>query len=352
MNSEFFDALNILEREKGLGADELLEKIKVAIALAVKKDNGGCEAIFVDIDPESQKFNVTLTKTVVEEINDAANEIIIGDALRISKKAAVGEPIEIKLDTTRIGRIAAVAAKHVIKQGIREAERNKVYEQYQSKMHELVTGIVQKIEPTGNLILDIDGNEVELWRSELLPDDRFKEGSHVKVYVMDVVSNDRRCIMKVSRTNKNFVKRLLELEIPEISDGEIEIRAIAREPGLRSKVAVWSNNEDIEPVGACIGSRGLRLNSIINELGGEKLDVIKYSEDPAEFISNALAPAKVVGVQITDEEQRTARVKVPDHMLSLAIGKKGIGVKLAAKITRYKIDIRPESGYFGELSED
>ena len=349
MNNDFFNALQILAKEKDIALDDLVEKIKAAIALAVKKDNGGCELIDVDIDSNTQKFKVTLTKTAVEEVTNPATEILIDEALNISKKAIVGEPVEIKLDTTRIGRIAAVAAKHVIKQGIREAERNKLYEQYQSKIHEIVTAKVLKIEPdSNNVIIDIEGNEVELWASELLPSDDFIEGELVKVYVMDVISNERRCIMKVSRTNKDFVKRLMEVEIPEIYEGDVEIRAIAREPGLRTKVAVWSENEDIEPVGACIGSRGLRLQNIINELGGEKLDVIKYSDDPVVFITNALAPAKVVDVEITDGEMRTAKVKVPDHMLSLAIGKRGIGVKLAAKITRFKIDICPESGYFGE----
>ena len=352
MNNEFFDALELLEKEKGISAELLTEKITAAIALAVKKDSGGCEAVNVEINTDSRKFKVSLVKTAVEEVTDPANEILIDEAKKHSKKAIAGEPIEIKLDTMQFGRIAAQAAKHVIKQGIREAERGQVYEQFKSKLHDIVTGTVIRIEPDGNAILDIEGKEAELFRNEQLPNDNFRPGEMIKVYVSDVVGTDRRCAMKISRTHKNLIKRLFELEIPEISEGIVEVKAIAREGGLRSKVAVWSEDSDVDAVGACIGAKGSRLRSIIDELGGEKVDVIQYSDDVGEFIERALAPAKVVDVTILDEDERIIAVKVPDHQLSLAIGNKGTNVKLAARLTRFKIDIRPESGFYGEEADE
>ncbi|MCL2088691.1 MAG: transcription termination factor NusA [Oscillospiraceae bacterium] len=351
MNNEFFEALEILEKEKGLTAGTLIEKIETAIALAVKKDSGGCENVNVTIDPEKQKFNVSLVKTVVDEVEDTANQIHIDDAKKHSKKALVGDTVEISLNTKQFGRIAAQAAKHVIKQGIREAERGQMYEQFKSKMYDIVTGTVMREELDGSVVLDIDGKEVDLFKNEQMPGDRFRPGGLVKVYVSDISGDDRRSVMKITRMHKNFVKRLFELEIPEIIEGIIEIRAISRESGIRSKIAVFSSDEDVDPVGACIGSKGSRLQNIIDELGGEKIDVVEYSDDDSLFIERALAPAKVVEVNIHDMENRVTSVRVPDHQLSLAIGNKGINVKLAAKLTRFKIDIHPESGYFSQPEE-
>ena len=349
MNNEFFDALELLEKEKGIPMDYLLERIKTAIGMAVKRDYGGIENVLVDISDETRKFKVSIVKNVVEEIEDPVNEITLEDALKHDKRAKVGDTVEIKLETKQFGRIAAQTAKHVIRQGIREAEREQMIVQFRSKLHEVVTGKVQRVEPqTGNVTLEIDHNEVMLFRNEQLETDEFVEGDFVKVYVSDIVASDRRCNLKISRTHRDLVKRLFETEVPEIFDGTVVIKSISREAGSRSKLAVYSADENVDAVGACIGPKGARVARIVDELGGEKIDVVRYSDDPKEFISQALSPATVVGVEILDEEARTCRVTVPDHQLSLAIGNKGQNAKLAARLTGYKIDIRPESGFYGE----
>ena len=352
MNNEFFDALELLEQEKGIPMDYLLDRIKTAIGMAVKRDYGGIENVLVDIDDTTRKFKVSIVKQVVDEVEDPVNEITLDDALAHSKKAKVGDTVEIKLETKQFGRIAAQTAKHVIRQGIREAEREQMIEQFKSKLHEVVTGRVQRIEPqTGNATLEIDHNEVMLFRNEQLETDEFVEGDYVKVYVSDIHANDKSCNLKISRTHRDLVKRLFETEVPEIFDGTVVIKSISREAGSRSKLAVYSADENVDAVGACIGPKGTRVARIVDELGGEKIDVVRYSDDPKEFISQALAPATVVGVEILDEEARVCRVTVPDHQLSLAIGNKGQNAKLAARLTGYKIDIRPESGFYGEDEE-
>lgn len=352
MNNEFFDALELLAKEKEIPLEYLLERIKTAIGMAVKRDYGGVENVLVDIDDDTRKFKVSMVKTVVAEVEDPANEITLDDALKANKRAKLGDTVEIKLETKQFGRIAAQTAKHVIRQGIREAEREQMIEQFRSKLHEVVTGKVQRIEPqTGNVTLEIDGNEVMLFRNEQLESDSFVEGDYVKVYVSDITANDKRCNLKISRTHRDLVKRLFETEVPEIFDGTVVVKAISREAGARTKLAVYSADENVDAVGACIGPKGTRVAHIVDELGGEKIDVVPYSEDPKEFIAQALSPAKVVGVEILDEEARTCRVTVPDHQLSLAIGNKGQNAKLAARLTGYKIDIRPESGFYGEDEE-
>ena len=352
MNNEFFDALELLAKEKEIPLEYLLERIKTAIGMAVKRDYGGVENVLVDIDDDTRKFKVSMVKTVVAEVEDPANEITLDDALKANKRAKLGDTVEIKLETKQFGRIAAQTAKHVIRQGIREAEREQMIEQFRSKLHEVVTGKVQRIEPqTDNVTLEIDGNEVMLFRNEQLESDSFVEGDYVKVYVSDITANDKRCNLKISRTHRDLVKRLFETEVPEIFDGTVVVKAISREAGARTKLAVYSADENVDAVGACIGPKGTRVAHIVDELGGEKIDVVPYSEDPKEFIAQALSPAKVVGVEILDEEARTCRVTVPDHQLSLAIGNKGQNAKLAARLTGYKIDIRPESGFYGEDEE-
>lgn len=324
MNNEFFDALELLEKEKGIPMDYLLERIKTAIGMAVKRDYGGIENVLVDIDDQTRKFKVSIVKSVVEQVEDPVNEITLDEALSHDKRAKVGDTVEIKLETKQFGRIAAQTAKHVIRQGIREAEREQMIEQFRSKLHEVVTGRVVRIEPqTGNVTLDIDHNEVMLFRNEQLETDKFVEGDYVNVYVSDITASDRRCNLKISRTHRDLVKRLFETEVPEIFDGTVVIKSISREAGSRSKLAVYSADENVDAVGACIGPKGTRVARIVDELGGEKIDVVRYSEDPKEFISQALSPATVVGVEILDEDARTCRVTVPDHQLSLAIGNKG-----------------------------
>ena len=352
MNNEFFDALELLAKEKEIPLEYLLERIKTAIGMAVKRDYGGVENVLVDIDDDTRKFKVSMVKTVVAEVEDPANEITLDDALKANKRAKLGDTVEIKLETKQFGRIAAQTAKHVIRQGIREAEREQMIEQFRSKLHEVVTGKVQRIEPqTGNVTLEIDGNEVMLFRNEQLESDSFVEGDYVKVYVSDITANDKRCNLKISRTHRDLVNRLFETEVPEIFFFTVVVKAISREAGARTKLAVYSADENVDAVGACIGPKGTRVAHIVDELGGEKIDVVPYSEDPKEFIAQALSPAKVVGVEILDEESRTCRVTVPDHQLSLAIGNKGQNAKLAARLTGYKIDIRPESGFYGEDEE-
>lgn len=352
MNNEFFDALLLLEKEKGVPADYLLEKIKAAIVIAVKRDFGGVENVLVEINPETRKFKVAIVKEVVDEVEDPALQITLDEARKYNKKAQVGGAVEIKLETKQFGRIAAQTAKHVIRQGIREGEREQMLAQYESKLNEVVTAVVQKIDPrTGNATIEIDKNEAVLFKSEQIPGEELVEGDRIRVYVSDLMNNDKRCSLKVSRTHRDLVKRLFEMEVPEIYDGTVEVKSISREAGSRTKIAVYSKDENVDAVGACIGPKGIRVANIVDELNGEKIDVVRYSEDPVEFISQALSPAEVVSVEIIDPETRACKVRVPDHQLSLAIGNKGQNAKLAARLTGYKIDIRPESGFFGEDEE-
>lgn len=340
---DFFEALQLLEMEKGIDAGYLIEKITNAIVIAVKRDYDVAENVNVTINPETFQFRVSITKTAVAEVEDPATEISMDEALKYNNHPVEGMPVEIVLDTKQFGRIAAQTAKHVIRQGIREAERSQLVAQYQNKVYEVVTATVQKIEPaTGNATVEIDHNEVLLFKNEQLPNDNLKEGDHIKVYVVDVVNFERRCSLKISRTHKDLVKRLFEREVPEVFDGTVEIKAISREAGSRTKMAVWSKNPDVDPIGACIGPKGSRISAVVSELKGEKIDIVKYSEDDAEFITQALSPATVIGVEILPGEEKMCRVTVPDNQLSLAIGNKGQNAKLAAKLTGYKIDIRSE----------
>lgn len=348
MNNEFFDALLLIEKEKGIPMDYMLEKIKAAIVIAVKKDFGGNENVNVYIDENTRAFQVTIIKTVVETVEDPVNEIQLDEAKKYSKKAIVGSNIDIKLETKQFGRIAAQAAKHVIKQGIREGERIRMMEQYNNKLHEVVTVNVHKIDSeSGNAVVELDKHEMMLFQNEQIPGEIFKVGDKIKVYVADVITNEKRCTLKLTRTHRDLVKRLFEIEVPEIFEGTVEVKSISREAGNRTKIAVYSKDENVDAVGACIGNKGIRVNAVTNEINNEKIDIIRYSEDPAEFIAAALAPSGVVSVDVNTEE-KSARVRVPDEQLSLAIGNKGQNAKLAARLTGYKIDIRPESGFFGE----
>lgn len=349
MNNEFFEALYLMEEEKGIPAEYLIEKIKVAIGIAVKKDPAGSEDNIVEIDPENKTFYVAMRKLVVDEVEDNATEIALDVARGINKKVKVGDTIEIPLEPKKFGRIAAQSAKHVIRQGIREAEKGLLLQEYQSRQHDIVTATVLKSDPKrGSVTLEIGSSEVILPKSEQVPTEELMEGRKVKVYVVDVQNGEKGPRLVISRTHPGLVKRLFEMQVPEIYDGVVEIKAISREAGSRSKLAVYSRDENVDPVGACIGPKGARVSSIVDELGGEKIDVVKYSEDIGEFISAALSPATVLGVEIVDEALHSCRVTVPDHQLSLAIGNKGQNARLAAKLTCWKIDIRPESGFYGE----
>ena len=349
MNSKeiwaFFSALQELEKEKGIDRDYLIEKITNAIVIAVKRDYQVTDNVDVIINPDAGRVEVSISKIAVAEVEDPATQISLDEALKYDPHPVEGMPITIPLDTTQFGRIAAQTAKHVIRQGIREAEHSQLIAQYQNKVHEVVTGVVEKVEPgTGNATVRIDKNEFLLFKNEQLPNDNLQTGDHIKVYVVDVVNFERRCSLKISRTHKELVKRLFEREVPELFDGIVEIRSISREAGSRTKMAVWSNNPDVDPIGACIGPKGSRISAVVSELKGEKIDIVKYSEDDAEFITQALSPATVTGVEILPGEEKSCRVTVPDNQLSLAIANKGQNAKLAARLTGYKIDIRPESG--------
>ena len=348
-NAEFFEALKLLEKEKGIPADYLLEKIHAAIVIAVKRDYGGKENISVIMDPATNEFDVSLRKRVVDEVEDPDEEMTLDEARRYNKKALVGDTVVIPLETKQFGRIAAQTAKHVIRQGIREAERGQQMQEFQRRNQELVTAAVTRIDPkTGAATVEIGKAEAVLPLTEQISGEQLHEGDRVKVYVVDVRDGEKGPRALISRTHPGLVKRLFELEVPEIFNGVVEIKAVSREAGSRTKLAVLSHDENVDAVGACIGPRGARVAGIVEELGGEKIDIIEYSDNPEEFIAAALAPAKVVSVELDPEGAHACRVSVPDAQLSLAIGNKGQNARLAARLTGWKIDIRPESGFYGE----
>ena len=351
MNAEFFEALAMLEAERGLSAEYLLEKIKNAIVIAVKKDyDVEDDNVAVEIDPETGKFNVNLLKHIVEEVENPNTEISLEDAQAKKKTSKLGTDFVIPLKTKDFGRIAAQTAKHVIRQGLKEAERSQMYAEMQGNTHEIVSATVTNLDMARGIVpLELSkGGVATLPRNEQVPGEEYYDGQHLQVYVVDVRETERGPRMMISRTHPGLVKRMFEMEVPEIYDGTVEIKAISREAGARTKMAVWSKDENVDPVGACIGPRGARVAKIVDELGGEKIDIVRWSEDPAAFISEALSPAKVVDVELLEGENRAARVTVPDHQLSLAIGNRGQNARLTARLTGYSIDIRPESGYYGE----
>ena len=280
----------------------------------------------------------------------AARAFATPEAQQKKKSCKVGDEYAIPLKTKDFGRIAAQTAKHVIRQGLKEAERSQMYAEMQSKAHEIISAVVTNIEPVKGIVtLELGkGGVATLPRNEQVAGEELREGQHVKVYVVDVMETERGPRMMISRTHPGLVKRMFEMEVPEIFDGTVEIKAISREAGARTKMAVWSKDENVDPVGACIGPRGQRVANIVEELGGEKIDIVRWSEDPAQFISAALSPATVVGVELLEGDTKSCRVTVPDHQLSLAIGNKGQNARLCARLTGYNIDIRPESGYYGE----
>ena len=351
-NAEFFEALKLLQKEKGIEGDYLLEKIHAAIVIAVKRDFGGKENIAVIMDPATNEFSVSLFKRIVEEVEDPDEEMLPEEAAKYTKKPLVGETVEIKLETKQFGRIAAQTAKHVIRQGIREAERGQQMQEFQRRNQELVTALVTRVDPkTGAATLEIGKAETVLPKSEQIGDEVLREGDHVKVYVVDVREGEKGPRALVSRTHPGLVKRLFEMEVPEIFNGVVEIKAVSREAGSRTKLAVLAHDENVDAVGACIGPRGARVGGIVDELGGEKIDIIEYSDEPEKFIAAALSPARVLSVEVDPEGAKSCRVTVPDAQLSLAIGNKGQNARLAAKLTGWKIDIRPESGFYGEDEE-
>lgn len=355
MNKEFFEAVALMEKEKGIPADYLCEKIADAIVKAARKDYNGADVVFCDIDAEAHLFRVYVKKPIVadEDFVDPYAEASIEDALEYMENPQVGEYLEYDLDTMKFGRIAAQTAKHVIRQGIKEAERGQVIREFQSKSQDLVNAKVSRIDPVnGNVTLEIGNGSAVLPKSEQIPGETFTEGELIKVYVVEVKDTEKGPRVMISRSKAGFVKRLFEQEVPEIFDGIVTVNAISRDAGSRTKMAVSSKDADVDPIGACIGQGGSRVNKIVEILGGEKIDIVKYSEDPSEFIAASLAPATVLGVEILDsgsEDKKTKKscaVTVPDNQLSLAIGNKGQNARLAAQLTGWNIDIKPESGFY------
>ena len=348
MNAEFFEAIEDIEKEKGIPREYMYDKIKQAMLAAFRRDNPECEDnVDIILEEDKKRIEMNVNKTVVDEVEDPSHEINLEAAKKISRRAKLGDVLPIPVETKKFGRIAAQAAKQVIIQGIREAERGIIYEEFTSKEHEILTGIVSHVEPrNGSVSIRIASNS-EFTEAMLSPNERIKtenltEGDRIKVYVVEVRNSTRGPQVLISRTHPGLVKRLFELEVPEIYDGTVEIKSIAREAGSRTKMAVWSADPDVDPIGACVGPKGGRVASIVNELNGEKIDIIKYSDDPEEYIAAALSPSEVVSVTML-EDRKSCRVIVPDSQLSLAIGKEGQNARLAAKLTGYKIDIKPES---------
>ena len=347
--AEIFAALELLEKERNIPQSFLLEKIIQALTTAYKRDHDEVENVIVDVDEAHRDLKMFVQKNVVDEEDyvDPYNEIPLQEAKHLSAKYEIGDVVNIPVDKMEFGRIAAGNGKQVIIQGLREAERGMVYDEFNSKQHEILTGVVTRVDPrNGGVSLRIgtgtESTEALLTAGEQVKGEELTEGMHVKVYVVDVRRSTRGPQVLISRTHPGLVKRLFELEVPEIFDGTVVVEAIAREAGSRTKMAVWSNDPNVDPIGACVGPKGQRVDSIVEELRGEKIDIIKYSENPAEFIAAALAPADVVDVWMADEG-KACRVIVPDDQLSLAIGKEGQNARLAARLTGYKIDIKPES---------
>ena len=344
---EIFAALELLEKERGISQAFMMDKIIQALTAAYKKDHEGVENVLVDVNEAKKDLKMYVQKEIVEEVERPGAQMSLEEAKAKFGRVDLGGTVNIPVDTIEFGRIAAGNGKQVIIQGLREAERGMVYDEFNSKQHEILTGEVTRIDPrTGGVSLRIgtgaESTEALLAAGEQIKTEELVEGQHVKVYVVEVRRSTRGPQVLISRTHPGLVKRLFELEVPEIYDGTVEIKSIAREAGSRTKMAVWSSDEAVDPIGACVGPAGQRVGNIVSELRGEKIDIVKYSDDPAQFVAAALAPADVVDVWIS-EEGRSCRVIVPDDQLSLAIGKEGQNARLAARLTGYKIDIKPQS---------
>ena len=341
MNKEFFAALDVLEKEKGIPKEYMYEKIEAALVSAFKKEYGNNTNVRIVIDERKEDVRVYQQKEVVEVVESPETQISLEEAKKIAKKYVLGSFVETEVKPKNFRRLSAGAAKSVIIQGIREGERRAIQQAYENQKDEIITATVSKINyETGNVILETSNGNAVLLKSEQIPGEEFMVGDRVKVYVMQVNKETKGPLVTLSRTHAGLVKRIFELEIPEITDGVVIIKGVSREAGSRTKIAVYSRDPEVDPVGACIGSHGMRINSIIDELCGEKIDIVKYSETPEEYVSAALSPATVRSVEMTGE--RSCRVTVDADQLSLAIGKEGQNVRLAARLTGIKIDIKAD----------
>ncbi|MDD2377750.1 MAG: transcription termination factor NusA [Bacilli bacterium] len=338
-NKEFLNAVDLLEKEKGIDRETIFEAMELALSSAYKKHFNSLSNVRVDINKELGDIKVYSFKTVVEEIEDERVELTLDEARKIVPDIEIGETIEEEVTTSDFGRVAASTAKQVVVQKIREAERNNIISEYEDKQEEMVSGTVS-MEDVRNYYIDLGKTQGILPKTEIIPGEEIKMGSNIKVYISKVENNPKGPLILLSRSHYGFVKRLFELEIPEINDGTILVYSVAREAGNRTKIAVFSENSNVDAVGSCIGEKGMRINQILKEVSNEKIDVIAYDNDPEKFIENALSPAKNVRVFITDEKKREALVIVDNDNLSLAIGKKGLNVRLAARLTHFKIDVK------------
>ena len=341
MNTELLEALNILEKEKSISKDTLLEATEQSLLQACKNHFGKADNIKVNINHETCDFSVFAEKTVVEEVMDPVTEISLADAKMMNSQYALGDVVNVEVKSKEFGRIATQNAKNVILQKIREEERKVIFNQYYGKERDIVTGIVQR-SMGRNYSINLGKADAVLTENEQVKTEVFQPTERIKLYILEVKDTPKGPKILVSRTHPELVKRLFEAEVTEVKDGTVEIKSIAREAGSRTKIAVWSNDPDVDPVGACVGMNGARVNSIVEELRGEKIDIINWSDNPALLIENALSPAKVISV-MADPEEKTAMVIVPDFQLSLAIGKEGQNARLAARLTGFKIDIKSET---------
>ena len=348
---EFFEAIHQIEQEKGIKPGYMMEKVTQALLSAYRRDHEGVgDNLFVEADESTYTVRLYLKKEIVEEVDNPATEISLEEARRSLPRAELGDTVRMEVKARAFGRIAAQTARQVIIQGIREAEQGMIYDEFSTREHELLTGLVTRIDPrNGAVSLRLHANDqftdAYLGTSEQVKGERYVEGQRLKVYVVEVRKATKGPQVLISRTHPGLVKRLFELEVPEVYDGTVEIRSVAREAGSRTKMAVLATEPNVDPIGACVGPRGQRVNTIVEELKGEKIDIIKWSEDPAEYIAAALSPADVISVEELPAvgDAKSCRVVVPDDQLSLAIGKEGQNARLAAKLTGYKIDIKPAS---------
>lgn len=357
MSSELFESLEMIEEEKGISRDIVLEALESALISAYKKHFGAVHDIGVVFDEETGAIRIIAKKKVVEDVYDRETEISLEDARKISGKYDLGDTVETEVTPASFGRIAAQTARGVMLQRIHEAEREKMVNEYSDRENDIATAVVRRIEKR-NVMLEIENTESVLMPNEQVKNDRYKVGERYKVFVVEVANSVKGVHLVVSRSHPGLVRKLFELEVPEIAQGIIEVKALSREAGSRSKIAVASTLENVDPVGTCIGPKGMRVQEVINELRGEKIDIIKYSDDPAEYVSNALSPADVLSIDV-DSDKKICSVTVPSDQLSLAIGKEGQNVRLAARLTGWKIDIstsdvKPEERFdaFGDEADE
>lgn len=340
-NKGFLEAFREVGKEKGIALEVLFDAIEAALISAYKRNFNSAQNVRVSLDRTTGEFHVYAVKNVVDEVSDEITEISLSDAKSIHPDYKVGDVIEQEVTPADFGRIAAQTAKQVVVQRIREAERGIIYDEYANRANDILTGIVQRVEGR-NVIIDLGRTEALLPPAEQISTEKYAPNNRMKFYIVEVKKTTKGPQILLSRTHPGLLKRLFELEVPEISDGTVEIKSVAREPGMRSKIAVYSGDETVDPVGSCVGQKGLRVQSVVDELHGEKIDIVKWNQDPAVYIANSLSPAKVVSVAIKESE-KISRVIVPDYQLSLAIGKEGQNARLAAKLTGWKIDIKSES---------